>query len=112
MNNMIFFDLFYQWTAHNMTSVNSVIIAAGVSALIDIRSRKPLLYILTGSLICGLFSFATIQSLDYFGIPKNAGVLISALIGFLGADKLRRFSVKIISRRTGMNESKHKKGNG
>jgi lambda family phage holin len=95
------FEQTMKWLAVYLPSVYAGLTALGISALIDIRAGKPRLYTATGALICGLFALAISAMLEYFGLPANSGAFVGALVGFVGADRLRDIALAVITRKTG-----------
>ncbi|MCV5887899.1 phage holin family protein, partial [Escherichia coli] len=85
-----------------LPSVYAGLCALGISALIDIRAGKPKLYTATGALICGIFALAVSALLEYLGLPANSGAFVGALVGFVGADRLRDMALAIVARRAGV----------
>jgi lambda family phage holin len=83
--------------------------ALGISALIDIRAGKPKLYTATGVLICGIFALAVSALLEYLGLPANSGAFVGALVGFVGADRLRDMALATVARRTGIGSTEENK---
>lgn len=90
-----------RWITEYLPSLYAGISALGVSALMDIRAGKPKLYMVTGSLICGIVAVALAALLNYLGLPNNAGAFVGAVIGFVGADKLRDVALQLFLRKTG-----------
>ncbi len=72
-----------------------------ISVLIDIRGRKPKLYTCTGGLICGVAAMALSAVLEHFGFSDSSGPFLGAIIGFVGADRLRDTAIAVVARRTG-----------
>jgi lambda family phage holin len=98
-----------KWIALYLPSVYAGLCALGISALIDIRAGKPKLYTATGALICGIFALAVSALLEYLGLPANSGAFVGALVGFVGADRLRDMALAIVARRTGVNSTEETK---
>lgn len=90
-----------KWITEYLPSVFSGTTAVVISMLIDIRGRKPKLYTATGGAICGVAALALSAVLEHFGLPENAGAFVGAIIGFVGADRLRDTAVAVVARRTG-----------
>lgn len=98
-----------KWIALYLPSVYAGLCALGISALIDIRAGKPKLYTATGALICGIFALAVSALLEYLGLPANSGAFVGALVGFVGADRLRDMALAIVARRAGVNSTEETK---
>ncbi|MBP2171005.1 lambda family phage holin [Erwinia toletana] len=94
-----------KWIAINLPSIYAGLCALGISALIDVRAGKSKLYTATGALICGIFALAISVLLEYLGLPANSGAFVGALVGFIGADRLRDIALTLIARRTRMDNS-------
>lgn len=92
-----------------LPSVYAGLCALGISALIDIRAGKPKLYTATGALICGIFALAVSALLEYLGLPANSGAFVGALVGFVGADRLRDMALAIVARRAGVGSTEENK---
>jgi lambda family phage holin len=99
------FEQTMKWLALYLPSVYAGLCALGISALIDIRAGKPKLYTATGALICGIFALAVSALLEYLGLPANSGAFVGALVGFVGADRLRDMALAIVARRAGVNDT-------
>ncbi|EPO7914414.1 MULTISPECIES: phage holin, lambda family [Enterobacteriaceae] len=97
-----------KWIALYLPSVYAGLCALGISALIDIRAGKPKLYTATGALICGIFALAVSALLEYLGLPANSGAFVGALVGFVGADRLRDMALAIVARRAGVSSTEEK----
>lgn len=91
-----------KWIALYLPSFYAGLCALGISALIDIRAGKPKLYTFTGALICGIFALAISALLEYLGLPANSGAFVGALVGFVGADRLRDIALSVVARRAGV----------
>lgn len=102
------FEQTMKWIALYLPSVYAGLCALGISALIDIRAGKPKLYTATGALICGIFALAVSALLEYLGLPANSGAFVGALVGFVGADRLRDMALAIVARRTGVSSTEEK----
>ena len=98
-----------KWIALYLPSVYAGLCALGISALIDIRAGKPKLYTATGALICGIFALAVSALLEYLGLPANSGAFVGALVGFVGADRLRDMALAIVARRAGVSSTEENK---
>lgn len=92
-----------KWLAVYLPSVYAGLTALSISALMDIRDGKPKMYTATGSLACGIFALTVSAMLEYFGLPANAGAFVGGMIGFIGADRMRRIALALFSKRTGIN---------
>lgn len=103
------FEQTMKWIALYLPSVYAGICALGISALIDIRAGKPKLYTATGALICGIFALAVSALLEYLGLPANSGAFVGALVGFVGADRLRDMALVIVARRAGVGSTEENK---
>lgn len=103
------FEQTMKWIALYMPSVYAGLCALGISALIDIRAGKPKLYTATGALICGIFALAVSALLEYLGLPANSGAFVGALVGFVGADRLRDMALAIVARRAGVGSTEENK---
>ena len=97
-----------KWIALYLPSVYAGLCALGISALIDIRAGKPKLYTATGALICGIFALAVSALLEYLGLPAISGAFVGALVGFVGADRLRDMALAIVARRAGVSSTEEK----
>ncbi|HBZ9066322.1 TPA: phage holin family protein [Citrobacter freundii] len=104
-----FFEQTMKWIALYLPSVYAGLCALGISALIDIRAGKPKLYTATGALICGIFALAVSALLEYLGLPANSGAFVGALVGFVGADRLRDMALAIVARRAGVGSTEENK---
>ena len=82
---------------------------SAVSLRRDIRAGKPKLYTATGALICGIFALAVSALLEYLGLPANSGAFVGALVGFVGADRLRDMALAIVARRAGVGSTEENK---
>lgn len=102
------FEQTMKWIALYLPSVYAGLCALGISALIDIRAGKPKLYTATGALICGIFALAVSALLEYLGLPANSGAFVGALVGFVGADRLRDMALTIVARRAGVSSTEEK----
>lgn len=102
------FEQTMKWIALYLPSVYAGLCALGISALIDIRAGKPKLYTATGALICGIFALAVSALLEYLGLPANSGAFVGALVGFVGADRLRDMALAIVARRAGVSSTEEK----
>lgn len=102
------FEQTMKWLALYLPSVYAGLCALGISALIDIRAGKPKLYTATGALICGIFALAVSALLEYLGLPANSGAFVGALVGFVGADRLRDMALAIVARRAGVSSTEEK----
>lgn len=102
------FEQTMKWIALYLPSVYAGLCALGISALIDIRAGKPKLYTATGALICGIFALAVSALLEYTGLPANSGAFVGALVGFVGADRLRDMALAIVARRAGVSSTEEK----
>ena len=102
------FEQAMKWIALYLPSVYAGLCALGISALIDIRAGKPKLYTATGALICGIFALAVSALLEYLGLPANSGAFVGALVGFVGADRLRDMALAIVARRAGVSSTEEK----
>lgn len=102
------FEQIMKWIALYLPSVYAGLCALGISALIDIRAGKPKLYTATGALICGIFALAVSALLEYLGLPANSGAFVGALVGFVGADRLRDMALAIVARRAGVSSTEEK----
>ena len=102
------FEQTMKWIALYLPSVYAGLCALGISALIDIRAGKPKLYTATGALICGIFALAISALLEYLGLPANSGAFV-ALVGFVGADRLRDMALAIVARRAGVGSTEENK---
>ncbi|QIU88261.1 phage holin, lambda family [Yokenella regensburgei] len=109
MNNNGIFEQTMKWLALYLPSVYAGLTALGISALMDIRAGKPKLYTATGALICGIFALAISALLEYLGLPANSGAFVGALVGFVGADRLRDMALVIVARRTGASNTEENK---
>lgn len=103
------FEQTIKWIALYLPSVYAGLCALGISALIDIRAGKPKLYTATGALICGIFALAVSALLEYLGMPANSGAFVGALVGFVGADRLRDMALAIVARRAGVGGTEENK---
>lgn len=103
------FEQTMKWIALYLPSVYAGLCALGISALIDIRAGKPKLYTATGALICGIFALAVSALLEYLGLPANSGAFVGALVGFVGADRLRDMALAIVARRAGVGSTEENK---
>ncbi|EIQ8250236.1 phage holin, lambda family [Citrobacter freundii] len=103
------FEQTMKWIALYLPSVYAGLCALGISALIDIRAGKPKLYTATGALICGIFALAVSALLEYLGLPANSGAFVGALVGFVGADRLRDMALDIVARRAGVGSTEENK---
>ena len=103
------FEQTMKWIALYLPSVYAGLCALGISALIDIRAGKPKLYTATGALICGIFALAISALLEYLGLPANSGAFVGALVGFVGADRLRDMALAIVARRAGVGSTEENK---
>ncbi|HBT2489128.1 TPA: holin [Klebsiella aerogenes] len=103
------FEQTMKWLAIYLPSVYAGLCALGISALIDIRAGKPKLYTATGALICGIFALAISALLEYFGLPANSGAFVGALVGFVGADRLRDMALAVVTRKAGINSTENNK---
>ncbi|MFH8134194.1 phage holin family protein [Pantoea osteomyelitidis] len=90
------------WLSIYAPSIYAGLTALGISALCDIRSGKPWLYTATGALICGIFAVAVSALLEHMGLPYNSGAFAGALVGFVGADRLRDMALGLVYRRAGI----------
>ena len=102
------FEQTMKWISLYLPSVYAGLCALGISALIDIRAGKPKLYTATGALICGIFALAVSALLEYLGLPANSGAFVGALVGFVGADRLRDMALAIVARRAGVSSTEEK----
>ncbi|MEH5217034.1 phage holin, lambda family [Enterobacter hormaechei] len=103
------FEQTMKWIALYLPSIYAGLCALGISALIDIRAGKPKLYTATGALICGIFALAVSALLEYLGLPANSGAFVGALVGFVGADRLRDMALAIVARRAGVGSTEENK---
>ncbi len=103
------FEQTMKWIALYLPSVYAGLCALGISALIDIRAGKPKLYTATGALICGIFALAVSALLEYPGLPANSGAFVGALVGFVGADRLRDMALAVVARRAGVSTTEENK---
>lgn len=103
------FEQTMKWIALYLPSVYAGLCALGISALIDIRAGKPKLYTATGALICGIFALSVSALLEYLGLPANSGAFVGALVGFVGADRLRDMALAIVARRAGVGSTEENK---
>ncbi|SAI93429.1 phage holin family protein [Enterobacter hormaechei] len=103
------FEQTMKWIALYLPSVYAGLCALGISALIDIRAGKPKLYTATGALICGVFALAVSALLEYLELPANSGAFVGALVGFVGADRLRDMALAIVARRAGVGSTEENK---
>lgn len=97
-----------KWIEVYLPSAYAAGAALTISVLNDIRAGKPRLYTLTGGLICGVFALTLSATLEYFGLPPNAGAFVGGLVGFVGADRLRDIALALVYRRAGVDEQKEK----
>lgn len=92
MHNMISFELLEQmvkWIVDYPSTFFAAGTALSISALMSLYDGQSILKTFTGSLVCGIVTFAAARSLEYLNIPSNAVTFVGALIGFMGADKVR-----------------------
>ncbi|MCU5774720.1 phage holin, lambda family [Erwiniaceae bacterium BAC15a-03b] len=94
-----------KWMSANFPSLYAGLSALCISALIDVRAGKSRLFTATGAMICGIFALTISASLEYFGLPASSGAFVGALVGFVGADRLRNIAVAVIARRAGIDNS-------
>ena len=92
---------FSKWASAYLPSILTGGTALIISALMDIRAQKPILYTFTGALICGVVALALSALLEHFGLPENSGAFVGAVIGFVGADRLRDMALAFVARKTG-----------
>ncbi|MEH3828162.1 phage holin family protein [Enterobacter roggenkampii] len=85
------------------------ITALGISALSDIRAGKSAIYTATGALICGIFAVAISALLEHMDLPANSGAFVGALVGFVGADRLRTIVLGLVQNKVGLLEDKNEK---
>jgi len=96
-----------KWANAYLPSIFSGGTALIISALMDIRAKKPFLYTFTGALICGVVALALSALLEHFGLPENSGAFVGAVIGFVGADRLRDMALAFVARKTGAVEDEN-----
>lgn len=61
------------------------------------RGRKV---VLEGAL-CGLIAISLLPVLEYFALPANLSVFAGCMVGFIGVEKLREYSERLMSRKVG-----------
>lgn len=98
---------FTKWVSDYLPTLLPGGTALIISALIDIRGKKPAVYTLTGALICGCVAVTLAALTEHFGLPTNSGAFMGAVIGFVGADRLRDIALAVVARRTGTAEDEN-----
>lgn len=109
MNGLTWSFCIPKWLIEHISLIYPSLIAATLSALIDIRYKRPALYICTGAPICGIVSLAIIKSIAFIGLDESGAMLVGATIGFLGADKLKDILISSVFK-TRFFASKKKRG--
>lgn len=95
-----------RWLISMQSLFYTLLTAAGISALVDIRQGKSIRYTITGAIICGMVAVAILFMFDFFDLPDSLGAFVGALVGFAGADQLRNMAMLIIERRFKLKEEK------
>ncbi|QIQ22397.1 phage holin, lambda family [Zophobihabitans entericus] len=98
--NNDFFASVIDWLYQNYPLIYGAILAvliAYVRLVYDgVDGRKKWIE----AILCGALALAASSALDYFGLPQSLSPFIGGMIGFLGVEKLRAFSMAFFERRS------------
>lgn len=81
-----------------ITSAIMAVIVAILRVVYDREETKPI-RVMMEACICGLLSVATCHAIKALGVDANWGMFFSALIGYIGSNKVRVFAIKFIERK-------------
>lgn len=90
------------WLVTYQSSVYTGIAAFVISTAFDIRDKRSFRHTSTGGIVCGMFALTTSAMLGYLGLPANSGAFIGSIIGFTGADKIRKVMLAFTMREAGL----------
>ncbi|MDU4092269.1 MAG: phage holin family protein [Pantoea sp.] len=86
------------WAVKHLTSIYAALSACFIAGLMELRERYPFLRSLTDALICGIFALSVSTLLEWLHLPNNSEVLLGAMLGFIGADRLSKITAALALR--------------
>lgn len=84
------------------TQIYAFVLSVGIAGVRVIYGGGTHRQAILEAILCGLVTLAIVPLLAHFGLPESMATFAGGACGFLGTEKLREISDRILSRKTGV----------
>ncbi|MBK4716587.1 MULTISPECIES: phage holin, lambda family [Tenebrionibacter/Tenebrionicola group] len=97
-------DKTIRWIEDFLPAIYASSASGSISLLMSFYDGTSIVKSITGALSCGILTLAVAGSLVFLGLSENSVSFVGAMIGFIGAEKIRDKLLLVFNRRFGGNK--------